>query len=466
MGVANSCASLSGDCCACQASKASGRASEAWSRDEVEGFPPPIPFSTFPSSPSAQASLRVPRGDYQEIEVPLCVLPQDEQPVAVTNREMPALLRKQDQLCSPVFSLPGLPRPDLVPEGKQPIGAPFEDHDGAGNCLEAQAGDAEAGACPEAKPDAEHEALELCKSLQAHKAWARLGASVAARPRTRCQGEEDLYSGLRRQAVALEAAMKALRQHHPLLCRVDTERGAQSTATAPTPAADANSGDGKEASRDVIEVDFDLDDRGPRMQAKIEFMSDGSVAASMVAMDLPIHLTHAICMVNEVDLAKDLAPYVEHSGALHQFPWNEADKLVRMVSKPPIPLVAGLEVIAQRFAFDLLDTPLGGFCLYETNPCWRGSPPSYRGVQKPAPFRKGLKQVDVQATVALGRPSGPDGELTSVVVAATGDLKVPRRLLPNWLVTWLFKLIAKHVYRQVLDRVAQFEGVFVQVSRN
>ncbi len=50
------------------------------------------------------------------------------------------------------------------------------------------------------------------------------------------------------------------------------------------------------------------------------------------------------CLVHEFDLVKDIAPFVDVAEVLHQFPWNEPDRIVRVISRPPIPFVSGLEL--------------------------------------------------------------------------------------------------------------------------
>jgi len=120
--------------------------------------------------------------------------------------------------------------------------------------------------------------------------------------------------------------------------------------------------------RDVVEVNFDLDGQGRTVQATVEFYPDGNMDIHWSASNLPIPMASVVCFVQEIDLLSELAPFVVSSGVVHQFPWNDADRLVRVASKPPIPLVSGVEAVTQRFGFDLLDTPWTGFCFVECGP--------------------------------------------------------------------------------------------------
>jgi len=230
--------------------------------------------------------------------------------------------------------------------------------------------------------------------------------------------------------------------------------------------------------RDVLEINFDLDEHGRRVEAVVEFCPDGGASLMWTAFDLPVPLPYVLCMVQEVDLLGDIAPYVKDAGVLHQFSSNEADRLVRVISQPPIPMVSGLEAVSQRFGYDLLDTPWEAFCLVEVGPDWSsgsqasltpssaqkspktaGNPlEQWRGVSRPPPYQKGLKQVDVKKVVALGCPAGPTGQCTTILFSGAGDLKVPRGLLPNWLISWLVKLIGKFIYQRALDRVDKFDS--------
>eukprot|EP00929_Paragymnodinium_shiwhaense_P115353 TRINITY_DN8414_c0_g1_i2.p1 TRINITY_DN8414_c0_g1~~TRINITY_DN8414_c0_g1_i2.p1 ORF type:complete len:540 (-),score=151.18 TRINITY_DN8414_c0_g1_i2:160-1779(-) len=222
---------------------------------------------------------------------------------------------------------------------------------------------------------------------------------------------------------------------------------------------------GTSAKRDILEVAFDLDDEGHHVEGVVEFFPDGSASIQWTALELPVPLPYVLCLVNEIDLLGEVAPYIKSSGVIKQFPWNEADRLVRVVSEPPIPFVSGVEAVAQRYGFDLLDTPWEAFLLVETGAEWMLPPGAsdpkaekqWRGVPKPPPFRKGLKEVETKAVVALGRPVGPDGQLTTVLFSGTGDVKIPRSMLPNWLITWLVKLIGRFIFSKALDRIKQFD---------
>lgn len=166
------------------------------------------------------------------------------------------------------------------------------------------------------------------------------------------------------------------------------------------------------------------------------------------------------------DLIGEIVPYIKDARVLHQFSSNEADRVVRVVSQPPIPMVSGLEAVTQRFGHDLLDTPWEAFCLVETGPTWEDSvgdcpAPSgqtYRGFTRPPPYQRDLKQVDVKKMAALGCPAGMMGECTTIIVSARGDLKIPRYLIPNWLVTWLIRVIGRFVYKRALEIVEKFDS--------
>lgn len=238
----------------------------------------------------------------------------------------------------------------------------------------------------------------------------------------------------------------------------------QSTASADLHCCAVTDDSGRK-KRDLLEVAFDLDDEGRRVEGVVEFFPDGSAAIQWTALDIPVAMPYVLCLVHEIDLVGEIAPFIKSCGVLHQFPWNEADRLVRVVSEPPIPFVSGIEAVAQRYGFDLLDTPWEAFLLVETGAEWETPSGSalkeatgqWRGVPKPPPFRKGLKEVETKAVVALGRPVGPDGQNTTVLFSGAGDVKIPRSMLPNWLITWLVKQIGKYVYKQALDRIKEFE---------
>merc|ERR1712217_236233 len=180
------------------------------------------------------------------------------------------------------------------------------------------------------------------------------------------------------------------------------------------------------------------------------------------ASDLPVPLSYLCCLIHEIDLLIDVAPFIVTSGVVHQFPWNDTDRLVRVVSKPPIPFVSGLEAVSQRFCFDLLDTPWEAFCLVDFGPEWTKVPNAsqevWRGVPKPPPYQKGLKGVEVKKIVALGKPCGPEGKLTTIIFSGRGDLKVPRWMLPNSLITWLTKTVGRYVFEKAMELVAKFDS--------
>jgi len=104
------------------------------------------------------------------------------------------------------------------------------------------------------------------------------------------------------------------------------------------------------------------------VQVTVELYPDGSVDIHWSANMLPIPMASVVCFVQEIGLLSEFAPFVVSSGVVHQFLWNDADSLVRVASKPPIPFVQGGEAVTQRFGFDLLDTPWTGFCFVECGP--------------------------------------------------------------------------------------------------
>mmetsp|Transcript_113098 Transcript_113098/g.305202 ORF Transcript_113098/g.305202 Transcript_113098/m.305202 type:complete len:156 (+) Transcript_113098:409-876(+) len=119
-----------------------------------------------------------------------------------------------------------------------------------------------------------------------------------------------------------------------------------------------------------------------------------------------------------------------------------------------------MEAVAQRFGFDLLETPWAGLCMVECAPEWAqvgDAVPSWRGVARPPPYQTGLRQVEVKTVVALGCPCGQNGELTTIFFSGKGDLKVPRRLLPNWLIRNLVTLMGKFIYQRTIEIVAKFD---------
>jgi len=215
------------------------------------------------------------------------------------------------------------------------------------------------------------------------------------------------------------------------------------------------------AKRDVLEVKIDLDGNGLLVDAFIEFFPDGSVASEWVATDLPIPLSYMVCLANEIDLLPEIAPFMVKAEVVKQFDTNEADRIVRIVSKPPIPFVAGFEQTSTSLSFDLFDTPWRGICLVQNNPKWEAASkdqrPQWRGCPQPNPFQAGLREIDVKRVVALARPSGERGELTTIVFSAKGDLKLPRSMIPNWLISWLAQQIGKFLYQRTLARISKFD---------
>jgi hypothetical protein len=209
------------------------------------------------------------------------------------------------------------------------------------------------------------------------------------------------------------------------------------------------------ARRDVLETSFDLDDEGRRVEATVEFFPDGSASLQWSARNLPVPLPFVLCLVHEIDLLGDLVPFLQVSECLHQFDTNEADRLICMVSKPPIPFVSGIETTAQRFGFDLLDTPWRGFCLMETSPEWT---PTYRELPRPKPKSPSARQAEVKTMVALGRPAGLSGELTTSFFTVSGNLKISRWMLPDTLIAYLVKLIGKFIFQKALEKVNTFQS--------
>merc|ERR1719330_261531 len=215
-----------------------------------------------------------------------------------------------------------------------------------------------------------------------------------------------------------------------------------------------------DAKRDVLELRIQLDDKR-HAEVTMEFFPDSSVAVEWTAFDLPFSLPMVLCLVHEVDLIGEFAPYIAKAQVVHQFPWNEADRLVRVVSQPPIPGISALEIVAQRFGFDLLDTPWGGLCMVESSPIWSeaaaGAGEKWRGARRPA-VHPGAKQIDVRQLAALAQPGGTRGELTTLIVSTNAHVKIPRSWLPNWLVSWLITKVGQMIYRHALDRVAKIDS--------
>mmetsp|Transcript_96479 Transcript_96479/g.241967 ORF Transcript_96479/g.241967 Transcript_96479/m.241967 type:complete len:466 (-) Transcript_96479:231-1628(-) len=336
----------------------------------------------------------------------------------------------------------------------------------------------------------EEQALSLLRALRVHEAAAVLQSAESDGPQS--GNAVALRAALELQLQCLGSALDRLADHPG----IETAGAAATSSTAATSLSsktsngtlDATPRDGVTESlfgthipltpkaaresrsecgtphsskRDVVEVGFDLDDKGRRVEVVIEFFKDGSASIAWTASDLPVPLPLILCLVNEVDLLGDLVPFVLNATRLHDFPWNKADCLSRVVSKPPIPFIAGLEAIEQRFGFDLLDTPWQGLCLVVCGPEWERQPDGssiWRGVRRPPPYQAGLKEVDVKTVVALGRPTGQSGELTTIFFSGKGDMKVPRSLLPNWLISNLIKMIGKLIYQKALDRVANFDS--------
>lgn len=338
--------------------------------------------------------------------------------------------------------------------------------------------------------EAASQARELLRTLRIFEAAAHIEAaekeeeaSPAGSPKE-CNSKEfqEFRAALDMQLRALGAALQRLAGHpglreQPAPCGAwlksssDTFLGVSvpvSPASLSTPGTDRTDcfkmGSGN-SKPDVLKVAFDLDDNGRKVEAVVEFFPDGSASIEWAAFELPIPMPYVLCLVHEVDLLGEVVPFIVNSSVLHQFPWNEADRLVRVVSKPPIPFVSGLEGVAQRFCFDLLDTPWQAFALVEQGPKWESAQGQkgaqgqhWRQVPKPPPFQKGLRQVDMKSVVALGQPVGPEGKLTTILFSAKGKLKVPRNMLPDWLVAWLVKTTGRLVYQQALERVASFDS--------
>eukprot|EP00747_Dinoflagellata_sp_TGD_P083795 gnl/TRDRNA2_/TRDRNA2_162259_c2_seq2.p1 gnl/TRDRNA2_/TRDRNA2_162259_c2~~gnl/TRDRNA2_/TRDRNA2_162259_c2_seq2.p1 ORF type:complete len:485 (-),score=94.05 gnl/TRDRNA2_/TRDRNA2_162259_c2_seq2:95-1408(-) len=337
-----------------------------------------------------------------------------------------------------------VPSPIVGAEVEGPGGPPWKRKAPAtaGGCADVSP---KATAKPEdAEAKAEAEARALLGALRAREAAARLDSAMPT------WAVPSLREQLQLQLRILEGALETLSCHPKL-------EAAASTVSSPHSAASSK--------RDVVSIDFDLDEHGRRVEAVVEFYPDDTVSLNWKAVNLPAPLPYVICLVQEIDLLGDVAPFIETSGVIHQFSSNEADRIVRVVNKPPIPFVAGLEALAQRFGFDLLDTPWQGLCLVETCPDWQPEPgaapdaaPTYRGVPKPAPFRPRMQQVEVKTVVALGCPVGPRGELTTIFFSGKGDLKVPRKLLPDWVLTWLIPLIGRIIYSRACERIAAFDS--------
>jgi len=232
-----------------------------------------------------------------------------------------------------------------------------------------------------------------------------------------------------------------------------------STRSMGSAASNASKGSGTSRNskkRDIVEVNIQLDELR-RAEVAIEFNADGSISVDWSAFDLPVELPAVLCLVHEIDLIGELVPFIQDARLVNEFPWNEADRIIRIVSKPPIPGISAVEIVGQRFAYDLLDTPWEGLCLVESSPEWAGDPSTFRGVDRPASY-PGAKQVDVRKLAALARPSGKHGELTTLIISTNATVKIPRALLPNWLLQWLIPKVAHMVYKQALERLKNIEN--------
>eukprot|EP00927_Polykrikos_kofoidii_P036893 TRINITY_DN31106_c0_g1_i1.p1 TRINITY_DN31106_c0_g1~~TRINITY_DN31106_c0_g1_i1.p1 ORF type:complete len:500 (+),score=67.14 TRINITY_DN31106_c0_g1_i1:76-1500(+) len=213
---------------------------------------------------------------------------------------------------------------------------------------------------------------------------------------------------------------------------------------------------GLHGSRDFIDFDFDLDESGHKVTGRIEFFADGTVSIDWTAVELPLSVARILCMVHEVDLLGDIAPYIDRSEVLHQFPFNAADRLIRIITDPPIPFVGGVEAVIQRCCFDLLGTPWGAFCLFDSAPGWKTA--HGKGVPEPPLFRAGLRKAEVKEKIAVVRMAGQRGELSTLLFSAKIDTKISRRLLPNWLVSWLVKIIARTIFERAMNLVSKFDA--------
>lgn len=367
-----------------------------------------------------------------------------------------------------------------------PVGALAGGHAPQSRALPDIRGLVPSGFCDAGAGPVETQATTLLKGLRACEAAVLLESSSASAG-GKSEESSSLRALLEMQLRTLGDALETLGDHpglsslvaerdaHPEVLmgiRVPSSPGSARSAKSATSSRSAGA-----CKRDVLEIKFDLDDEGRWVEAVVEFFPDGTALLMWTAFDLPVPLPYVLCMVHEVDLLGDIAPFVKDAGVLHQFSSNEADRLVRVISQPPIPMVSGLEAVAQRFGYDLLDTPWEAFCLVEVGPEWSSgndaspSPPpaqkgpakpataeQWRGVDRPPIYQKGLKQVDVKKVVALGCPAGPTGECTTIIFSGRGDLKVPRMLLSNWLISWLVKLIGKFIYGRARDRVAKFDS--------
>jgi len=59
---------------------------------------------------------------------------------------------------------------------------------------------------------------------------------------------------------------------------------------------------------------------------------------------------------------------------------------------------------------------------------------------------------------ALGRPVGTTGQQSTIIFSGSANLKIPRKLLPNWLIQWLIQKMDTFIYQKALERVAEFDN--------
>lgn len=217
--------------------------------------------------------------------------------------------------------------------------------------------------------------------------------------------------------------------------------------------------DTKADKKDVLEFAFPLSD-DCHVKGSMEFLGGGQVAICWSAERLPFPLAQIIAFIQEIDLFGLVLPFIHSAEMVHQF-GSYADRLIRIISKPPIPFISGFEVVAQRLGMDLLETPFAGVALAEFSPVFQqeGGDPhvkSWRGLPE-IPRDKKYKTIEAKRVFAIGQPLGADARHTTIHFAGEGEVKVPRALLPNAVLHFVIKTVGQVAYSRVASRLKEFE---------
>eukprot|EP00746_Dinoflagellata_sp_MGD_P034186 gnl/MRDRNA2_/MRDRNA2_181615_c0_seq1.p1 gnl/MRDRNA2_/MRDRNA2_181615_c0~~gnl/MRDRNA2_/MRDRNA2_181615_c0_seq1.p1 ORF type:complete len:415 (+),score=69.85 gnl/MRDRNA2_/MRDRNA2_181615_c0_seq1:124-1245(+) len=212
--------------------------------------------------------------------------------------------------------------------------------------------------------------------------------------------------------------------------------------------------------RDILEFTFPLSE-ACSVNGSLEFLGGGRVAICWSAERLPFPLAQIIAFIQEIDLFGLVVPFIHSAEMIHQF-GSYADRLIRIISKPPIPFISGFEVVAQRLGMDLLDTPFEGVALAEFSPVFQEesdsiNTKSWRGLPE-VPRDKKYKTIEAKRVFAIGQPLGADARHTTVHFAGEGEVKVPRALLPNAVLNFIIRNVGQVAYSRVASRLKEFES--------